>query len=128
VSTSRVAGSSREFEPDTSSVRAARQFVVGSPEVEGADTSLLELAVSELASNAVLHARTPFVVTVERLDDGVRVSVADGDPSPPRVRHVGADAITGRGLAIVEAVSRRMEVAASDGGKTVRFEIGWATP
>lgn len=107
-------------------MRAARQFAVTSPEAEGTDTALVELAVSELASNAVLHARTPFTVTVERLDDGVRISVTDGDPSVPTVRHVEPDAVTGRGMAIVESISRHMEVEPTESGKTVRFEIGWA--
>lgn len=84
--------------------------------------------MSELASNAVLHARTPFTVTVERLDDGVRISVTDGDPSIPTVRHVEPEAVTGRGLAIVESISRHMEVETTDEGKTVCFEMGWATP
>ena len=101
--------------PDESSVRATYC------------TGALELAVSELASNAVLHARTPFVVLVERIADGVRVSVSDGDPTLPRVRQVDAATITGRGMAIVEALSRHLEVVTSPGGKTVRFELGRAT-
>ena len=122
----RVDGSSRTFEPDSSSVRAARKFASGAPEADGVDLGKLELAVSELASNAVLHARTPFVVLVERLDDGVRVSVSDGDPTLPRVRQVDPTNITGRGLAIVESLSRRFDVVATPEGKTVRFELGVA--
>lgn len=125
--TAPVDGSSREFAPDSASVRAARQFAVSAPEAEGVDRGQLELAVSELASNAVLHARTPFVVLVERLDDGVRVSVIDGDPTLPKVRHVDPTNITGRGMAIVESLSRRLEVLGTPDGKTVRFELGTAT-
>ena len=127
MSSTRVDGSSREFPPDSASVRAARQFAIAAPESAGVDPGALELAVSELASNAVLHARTPFVVRVERIADGVRVSVSDGDPTLPRVRHVDATTITGRGMAIVEALSRSLEVLAVPGGKTVRFELGRAT-
>ena len=100
---------------------------MGVPEAEGVDAGALELAVSELASNAVLHARTPFIVLVERIADGVRVSVSDSDPTLPRVRQVDSATITGRGMAIVEALSRSLEVLASPGGKTVRFELGRAT-
>ena len=123
----RVDGSRREFPPESSSVRAARRFAVDAPESEGVDADALELAVSELASNAVLHARTPFVVEVERTHDGVRVSVSDGDPTVPRVRQVGTTDITGRGMAIVDALSRHLEVVTTPGGKTVRFELGRAT-
>lgn len=123
----RLEGSSRSFEPDSSSVRAARKFASAAPEADGVDLGKLELAVSELASNAVLHARTPFVVLVERLEDGVRVSVSDGDPTPPRIRQVDPTDITGRGMAIVESLSRALEVVATPSGKTVRFELGRAT-
>lgn len=123
----RIDGSSRTFEPDSSSVRAARKFASAAPEADGVDLGKLELAVSELASNAVLHARTPFVVQIERLDDGVRVSVSDGDPTPPRVRQVEPANITGRGMSIVEALSRSLEVLPAREGKTVRIELGWAT-
>jgi anti-sigma regulatory factor (Ser/Thr protein kinase) len=126
VRSTRVEGSSRTFEPDSSSVRAARKFASAAPEADGVDLGKLELAVSELASNAVLHARTPFVVLVERLDDGVRVSVSDGDPTPPRVRKVDATDITGRGMAIVESLCRSLEVVTTPAGKTVRFELGTA--
>ena len=126
-STTRVDGSQREFPPDSTSVRAARKFAVAAPESEGIDAGALELAVSELASNAVLHARTPFVVLVERIHDGVRVSVSDSDPTLPHVRQVDATTITGRGMAIVEALARSLEVLAMPGGKTVRFELGRVT-
>ena len=127
MSSTRVERSSREFPPESASVRAARKFAVGTPEAQGVDAGALELAVSELASNAVLHARTPFIVLVERIDDGVRVSVSDSDPTLPRVRQVDPSTITGRGMAIVEALSRSLEVQPSPGGETVRFELGSAT-
>lgn len=121
-----VDGSSQSFEPASASVRAARRFATAAPEAEGVDLATLELAVSELASNAVLHARTPFVVLVERLADGIRVSVSDDDPTIPRARRAGADDITGRGLAIVASLARHLEVLTTPTGKTVRFELGWA--
>lgn len=119
-----VDGSSQAFEPDSASVRAARRFAIAAPEADGVDLATLELAVSELASNAVLHARTPFVVVVERLDDGVRVSVSDEDPTLPQPRQAGAEDITGRGLAIVRSLARHLEVLPTATGKTVRFELG----
>jgi hypothetical protein len=40
------------------------------------------VVVTELATNVLLHARTDFVVTVERSRSGVRLSVRDSDRSP----------------------------------------------
>jgi anti-sigma regulatory factor (Ser/Thr protein kinase) len=41
------------------------------------------LVVSELATNAVLHAQTPFTVTLERTQQSVVLTVRDGSSSVP---------------------------------------------
>jgi hypothetical protein len=64
---------------------------------------------------------------LERLADGVRVSVTDRDPTLPRIRAMDSASITGRGLAIVRGVSRDVQIAPADLGKTVSFELGWAS-
>jgi anti-sigma regulatory factor (Ser/Thr protein kinase) len=115
----------RAFPPEPLAVRSARQFAAESDAVSGVDLDLLALAVSELASNAVLHARTPFTVTVERLDDGVRVSVSDESPTIPRIRETSVATASGRGLRVVESVVRRWDVDTTPKGKTVWFELGW---
>jgi anti-anti-sigma factor len=120
--------SSRTFPPQSSAVRAARAFAADCPAATDVDLEALTLGVSELATNAVLHAATAFVVTLERLPDGVRVSVTDGDPSVPRTGNVDPTATTGRGLAIVRALSRRMQIDPSDPGKTIWFELGAGEP
>ena len=43
----------------------------------------VRLVVSELATNAMLHARTPFTVSLEQLARGVLLTVRDGSPSAP---------------------------------------------
>jgi len=120
--------STREFPPEPIAVRAARAFVTESPLCDGVDAKALELAVSELATNVILHANTPFVVTVERLSDGVRVGITDDNPTVPRIRDMESATITGRGLAIVRSLSRYVHVEATGPGKTVWCELGWATP
>lgn len=117
--------STREFPPESAAIRAARTFVTETPASAGVDAGALALAVSELATNAVLHAKTSFVVTVERLPDGVRVSVTDGEPSLPRLREIDPMEITGRGLAIVRSLSRHLQIDPAGPGKTVWFELGW---
>ncbi len=57
------------------------------------------LMVSELASNAVLHARTPYSVTASRDGDLVRVEVRDGSSLMPHVRQYSLEAPDGSGAA-----------------------------
>ncbi|HEX6327370.1 MAG TPA: ATP-binding protein [Jiangellaceae bacterium] len=83
----------------------------------------VQLVASELAANAVRHARTPFKVILEKADDSVKLSVEDGSPSRPA--QVATDDLdtTGRGVSIVELVSHDWGVADGPGeGKSV-----WAT-
>src|SRR4051812_7752839 len=75
--------SRREFAAATEAVRSARLFVVHSREAAGADVQTLELLVSEIVTNAVLHARSTIVVDVERIDEVVRVGVHDSSPDLP---------------------------------------------
>lgn len=66
----------------------------------------VRLVVSELATNAVAHARTPFLVTLSSADGTVLLVIRDGSTSVP-VRSV-PDALdmSGRGLLIVESLSQ----------------------
>lgn len=82
-----------------------------------------ELLVSELVTNAVLHARSSTRVTIEHAGTTVRVSVCDDSPRRPRLREYGPEAVTGRGLVIVDRIALRWGVDPSDNGKCVWFEI-----
>ncbi|MFI7085556.1 ATP-binding protein [Streptomyces anulatus] len=67
-----------------------------------------ELVVSELLTNAVLHARRGDSVraTVTRLEEGrVRIAVVDLSKDRPTPRDAGGDEESGRGLEIVETLS-----------------------
>jgi anti-sigma regulatory factor (Ser/Thr protein kinase) len=113
----------RQFDPDAISAREARSFVTAAlPDVDGLDERVA-LAVSEVASNAILHARTEFAVCVLVDVDRVRVEVTDHDPRLPVRQEYAADSVTGRGLAIVEELSDRWGADPGDGEKTVWFEI-----
>jgi serine/threonine-protein kinase RsbW len=68
------------------------------------------LVATELVGNAITHAcplRNGTVLVRWRMDSGrLELSVADGGgASSPQVQRAGPDAIGGRGLAIVEALS-----------------------
>ncbi|MFD5790487.1 ATP-binding protein [Streptomyces sp. NPDC127037] len=66
-----------------------------------------EMVISELVTNAVVHARRDSIrVTVTRLGaDAVRVAVVDMSREHPTPRTPGVNDEGGRGLGIVEALS-----------------------
>ncbi|HEV7720787.1 MAG TPA: ATP-binding protein [Iamia sp.] len=85
----------------------------------------VEVVVTELVTNAIVHAGTRSVVTLSRL--GARrmeIAVADGDTRPP-VRVAPYEHNTrGHGLAIVEHLARSWGVRAGDDpGKTVWAQV-----
>lgn len=84
-----------------------------------------ELLASELATNAVLHARTPYEVVVSTVGaDGFRVAISDDDPTPPvAVALDSEDALNGRGVALVVSLAKRWGCEENAGGKTVWFEL-----
>lgn len=121
---------SRTFPPTTSSVPAARRFVREQLAAGGLLTwrDEAELAVSELATNAVLHAGTRFEVTVQVGDGGVYVQVWDDDPSLPARRASDPGSTTGRGMELVAAVATTSGVRTVGPTKVVWFALGAARP
>jgi anti-sigma regulatory factor (Ser/Thr protein kinase) len=81
------------------------------------------LIVTELAANAILHARSPFSVTVHAHATGVRLSVRDRSAVRPIVRPGGPLAASGRGLLLVAALSADWGVVVSADGKTVWADL-----
>ena len=77
------------------------------------------LLVTELVTNAILHARTMVRVILERGVDFVRVEVRDGSPIRPALRNHGLDATTGRGLALVAKLAQSWGVDVDGAGKVV---------
>jgi anti-sigma regulatory factor (Ser/Thr protein kinase) len=101
----------RTFAASPAAVREARAFVRDAlaGRAEPTIASDLELALSELASNAVRHAGTPFDVVIAT-DGFVRVEVEDASPSIT-IRHPPPeDAADGRGLQIVGELCDRWGV------------------
>ena len=66
----------------------------------------VRLVASELATNAVRHARTLFTVMLEGLDDSVRLTVSDDSAARPIRSDENPKSIGGRGLNIVHGLSR----------------------
>lgn len=114
------------FAAQTSSVAAARRFLTSRLEQWGRDDLVWvgQLVVSELATNAVLHAGTSFTICVRTLPDGaVRLEVADGAQRAPRERQYGPEATTGRGVGLVAELTRTWGVDQRPDGKTVWCEL-----
>lgn len=96
------------------------------------------LLVSELVTNAVIHAHSPVELVITHLcrvpvgagsmaspdlDGVVRVEVRDRSALLPQLRHVRPTATHGRGLALVESLSDRWGVDTAGYGKHVWFEV-----
>jgi anti-sigma regulatory factor (Ser/Thr protein kinase) len=81
------------------------------------------LCVSELVTNAVHAGCTTLRVELSFQDKQLRVGVVDDAPGRPAPRKAGVGDRTGRGLALVEAVSRRWGVDFIDRGKIVWAEF-----
>ncbi len=118
--------------PGPRGVQDARHWVsevcrdIGRPEL----AECAELAVSELVTNALLHARAPFTVRVRGTAEHPRVEVSDASPEPPLLPSSGYDldgddllVTFGRGLSIVARCCEAWGAELEDGGKVV-----WFTP
>lgn len=111
----------RSWLPEAISVSSARDFVEALLR-QYEMTAFLDnavLVVSELATNAILHARTPFSVTLERSDGVVLLSVHDESLQLPQLTVASLLALGGRGLRMVQLFSDDWGVSADDGGKSV---------
>lgn len=111
--------------PQPTSVGAARAHVRALLESTGRE-DLLETAVllvSEVVTNALLHAGTDIDVGAVLDDAGLRVEIGDGSLHLPSRRRYAATAGTGRGLLMLEALVDDWGVSQHSRGKTVWFRI-----
>lgn len=115
------------LEPRPDGVRAARDLVKRACHAWDLTHLLYDasLIASELATNAIEHARTGFVVTLSRQARRLHVAVQDGAPGFPRLHRpapVGPAALHGRGLLLVDAIAAAWGAMPTRSGKVV-----WAT-
>ncbi|MDX6228290.1 MAG: hypothetical protein QOI76_1680 [Frankiales bacterium] len=116
----------RSLPPLPESVQAARRLVRANLESLEIDEDLVDTAgllVSELVTNAVLHARTDIGLAVQVRSAVLRVEVSDASARVPSPRHYAPTAATGRGLALVEALSDEFGMRVTDVGKIVWFTL-----
>ena len=114
-----------DLAPYPASVGVARRFTVDTLRRWGREdlTTSGALLVTELVTNAILHARTMIQVILERREDLVRVEVRDGSPVRPARRNHGLDATTGRGLDLVSKLAESWGVDVTGAGKVVWAQL-----
>ncbi len=126
---SRVLSAELSLPPNAASVSVARRFLADAleqwqaPELAWAAAQL----VSELATNAVLHARTTFTVRLDLDGEILRIAVGDASPTGPTARHYAPSATTGRGLTLLASLSRAWGSEPTADGKWVWCEVSSGT-
>lgn len=109
------------FPAELQSVRAARRFLRAALHDWNSDDYdyAAPLVLTELATNATLHARTPYSVRLRLEPTHLVVEVLDSSPRLPRARHYATDSATGRGLNLVDSFSDTWGTASTPDGKVV---------
>lgn len=106
---------------------AARRFVTRTLAERGHDETRTsgdaQLVVSELATNAVIHAGTPFSVSVRVGPGAIRIAVTDNSPAEPQIQDVPPTALSGRGLRLIDAIADCWGVEPTANGKAVWADL-----
>ncbi|GAB2482588.1 ATP-binding protein [Jatrophihabitans fulvus] len=125
-----MAPTEREFSGDPYAPAEARAFVIASLGTElGAPVTFpvrddIELVVSELVTNAVRAGSASVRVAVEVTGRRAALRVADDAPGWPQQRAASIHDVSGRGLALVAAISAAWGVRLTgETGKIVWAEI-----
>jgi hypothetical protein len=113
----------RRFAPVPGSIAGARRFVSACAGTTDVDRDVVALLTSELATNAVVHAKTPFDVTVETGPSIVRVLVRDGSHHGLKLATPRRESEKGRGLGLVASLASDWGADIAPPGKTVWFEV-----
>lgn len=110
---------------DSGAAREARKLVESQLSAWGVEfvRDDLQLIASELVTNALTHTDGPVTISLIAAPDHVRIEVADAGSATPTVRSPSDDDDHGRGMAIVEMLSRAWGTIATETGKTVWAEV-----
>ena len=113
-----------DYPADLRSAGQARRDVVAMLQEAGRGTTVADAAliVTELATNAVRHAVSPFSVVLRIHGSGARIAVSDqrGLASTPDAELI---ATLPHGLAMIDTIATRWGVELTAGGKTVWAEF-----
>ncbi|MFF9409912.1 ATP-binding protein [Streptomyces anandii] len=133
VVTERERGFHAEMTASRQAFSAVRALTRSVPRMYGADPELgeaAELVLSELLGNVVRaspeHGPVPLIVEVYATSTGVEVIVHDAVPGQPDRRDVALDsteAMSGRGLHLLDLLTDRWTVEPSPLGKQIRCRL-----
>jgi anti-sigma regulatory factor (Ser/Thr protein kinase) len=123
---SRASTTGRRFSPSRSAPALARRFTRGYLADAGADArcqQVSELLVSELVTNALVHAHSTARVGITLTDGIARVEVTDDGPGEPELKEPGPDG--GYGLWLTDTLAWFWGVThrAASSDKTVWFTV-----
>lgn len=108
-----------------SSPADARRFVARTltPSLGREDVEAGVLVTSELVTNAVVHAGTGCELVLRITSGSLTIRVTDDSPAERTRGRFAADLPVGRGLRLLEVLSRRWGVESTEAGKTVWCEL-----
>jgi anti-sigma regulatory factor (Ser/Thr protein kinase) len=113
-----------ELPSDVASCSVARRFVretlAQAADDLRANASLL---VSEVVTNAVLHASGPVTVEIQQNGSAYRIAVSDCSRTPPTEKGYRADDATGRGLHLLDSLAAAWGWKRTGPGKVVWFDL-----
>lgn len=118
------------FTPEPASVAAARRFVTRALLDAPVEVlAVVQMMVSELATNAVEHVGASFDLCIRPTRRAIRVEVTDRGGGTPQLRAVGPEALRGRGLQIVDMLATSWGVEhPSDTETRVWFTVALRPP
>ena len=120
--------------PDPGAPQQARRFIAAAlPEAAVSEArEIAELLVSELVTNAVVHAASPVEIAIDRGDETVLIKVRDADTGPLVMRAGGGSELDegGRGFLLVDRLAEAWGTEHQGGRKSVwfRLAVGATTP
>jgi Histidine kinase-like ATPase domain len=120
-----------EFPPELDSPGRARRLVVAALARRGCEEEIVDdaaLVVTELASNAVLHARSRFSISVRLWDSTLRVAVRDDAPPDATAPNGGLIRRPAHGLDLIDSISSDWGAVRAPHGKVVWAELPYMAP
>lgn len=107
--------------PDTAMVADARRRATAALERWGCDALIpdAQLVLTELLTNAIVHAESSCTVTLELSGTSLHIEVSDDDPTPPQPQPFDVMREGGRGLLIVSSLASAWGIEPNATGKRV---------
>lgn len=120
-------GETRVLPANPETVAVARRFVVDGLRAHDCTERCVEdaaLLTTELATNAVEHAGTPYMVVINLTTESLRIDVVDQSVRRPTLAlSRPVDELGGRGLLFVAVIADGWGVDLLPTGKSVWFEL-----